>query len=168
MSYSFFFQAPNREDADTLIVDGRKLEFGTDERQREFASLNKEADQYMWHPVPWSTVSIGCLEAAKSKLRDWRQKTPKRYFAKGYFNELDDCGRHVGFLFCSDLPAGEALEQLIAVARSEGFTLHPDVEAKFRENESCRRRSPFSKKKTISLLVILMMIAAVAAWLILR
>lgn len=162
MSYSFFFQAPNREDADTLIVDGRKLEFGTDERQREFARLNKVADEYMWNPVPWSTESKSLRGKVKSIFGD------KKYFAKGYFNELDDCGRHVGFLFCSDLPAGEALEQLIAVARSEGFTLHPDVEAKFRENESCRRRSPFSKKKTISLLVILMMIAAVAAWLILR
>ena len=119
----------------------------------------------MWHPVPWSTVSIGCLEAAKSKLRDWRQKTPNRYFAKGYFNELDDCGRHIGFLFCSDLPAGKALGQLIEVAGSEGFTLHPDVEAKFREKENSCGRSLFSKKKAFSLLVILMVAVAVVVWL---
>lgn len=162
MSYSFFFQAPNRDDADTLIVDGRKLEFGTDERKMKFDDLNRLADRYMWHQVPWSTASREFLEAAKSKWRDFKEKTPKRYFAKGYFNELDDCGRHVGFLFCSDRPEDEALEQLIAVAGSEGFTLHPDVEAKFREKgkECC------SKKKTFSLLVLLMLIAAVVIWLI--
>ena len=161
MSYSFFFQAPNRDDNDTLIVDGRKLKFGTDERQREFAKLNGLADQYMWHAVPWSTESKSWAEKIESSI-----KGDRKYFAKGYFNELDDCGRHVGFLFCSDQFAGAALAQLIEVAHSEGFTLHPDVEAKFRENEKRRGCLLFSKKN-FSMLAVLIAVVAALAWFVL-
>lgn len=162
MSYSFFFQAPNRDDNDTLIVDGRKLVFGTDERQREFAKLNGLADQYMWHAVPWSTESKSWRKSLTERIKSI--KGDRKYFAKGYFNELDDCGRHVGFLFCSDKPASDALAQLIEVAHSEGFTLHPGVEAKFRENENEKRT--FSKKN-ISMLAVLIAVVAALAWLVL-
>ncbi len=120
MSYSFFYQAPKRTDDDTLIVDGKKLPPNTAERQAAFENLNRLACEYSL-PAPWSTQSLPVRERSHCKT----------YFAKGHFNELDDLGRFCGFMFCSDLPAEEALAQLVEVARTEGFSLHPDVEAVF-------------------------------------
>lgn len=122
MSYSFFYQAPKRTDADTLIVDGKKLQPNTVERQEAFEKLNSVACQFTF-PAPWSTQSLPERERSHCKT----------YFAKGHFNELDDLGRFCGFMFCSDSPANEAFGQLVEVARAEGFSLHPDVEAVFRK-----------------------------------
>lgn len=129
MSYSFFYQAPKRTDADTLIVDGKKLQPNTAERQEAFEKLNSVACEFTF-PAPWSTQSLPAYERSHCKT----------YFAKGHFNELDDLGRFCGFMFCSDSPADEAFGQLVEVAHAEGFSLHPDVEAVFRKGLKSKKR----------------------------
>lgn len=128
MSYTFFYQAPKRTDADTLIVDGKKLLPNTVERQEAFEKLNSVACEYTF-PAPWSTQSLPAHERSRCKT----------YFAKGHFKELDDLGRFCGFMFCSDLPADEAFGQLVKVAHAEGFSLHPDVEAVFRKRDKVKK-----------------------------
>ena len=145
MSYSFFYQAPNRTDDDTLIVDGEKLLPGTEERMAAFEALNALACEFPY-PAPWSTQSLYLCK---------RHSRRGRYFAKGYFNEKDDLGRLCAFLFSSDLPADEALAKLIEVAKQEEFTLHPDAEREFSKGINQR------KKKWLPLSLILVLVAII-------
>lgn len=88
MNNILWYQPAKLSDKDIVIKNGIILEEGT-ERFEAFQNLKKVS------------------EKAIGKERPWHGKIGNYYFIKGNFEEKDERGRHLSFLFISDAPNGK-------------------------------------------------------------
>lgn len=88
MNNILWYQPAKLSDKDVVIKNGNILEEGT-ERLEAFQNLKKVSDK-----------AIG-------KERPWHGKIGHYYFVKGNFEEKDERGRQLSFLFISDATNGK-------------------------------------------------------------
>ena len=88
MNNILWYQPAKLSDKDIVIKNGIILEEGT-ERFEAFQNLKKVS------------------EKAIGKERPWHGKIGNYYFIKGNFEEKDERGRHLSFLFISDALNGK-------------------------------------------------------------
>lgn len=88
MNNILWYQPAKLSDKDVVIKNGIILEEGT-ERLEAFQNLKKVSNK-----------AIG-------KERPWHGKIGNYYFIKGNFEEKDERGRQLSFLFISDAPNGK-------------------------------------------------------------
>ena len=101
MNNILWYQPAKLSDKDVVIKNGNILDEGT-ERLEAFQNLKKIS------------------EKAIGKERPWHGKIGNYYFIKGNFEEKDERGRHLSFLFISDAPNGkEALINTLKAINQE-------------------------------------------------
>lgn len=131
MSNILWYQPAKLSDRDVIVYNGSVIEQDM-YRSTYFARIKKLADKVSVHPRPW----WGNVE--------------NHYFVKGSFNQKDEKGRLLSFMFLSE--CADDKKTLIQITSDLGFELDADTKRCI-ENES-------KKKYKILFVVIIMLLIA--------
>lgn len=83
MKSLLWYQSPQEDQEDVILVDGVALDTGDAKRNEAFASLMNVANKVLKHPTPWCGFVKGI------------------FFMKGYLNIKDQYGRMTAFMFAT-------------------------------------------------------------------
>lgn len=117
MADILWYQPAKLSDDDALIKDGCRLAAGSAERSRAFNELEVEVKKW------------------KSKKPSFCSPRGARFYVNGFFNEKDEVGRPLCFMFTSNRERKEASEKLREMAKAEGLTLHEETLAAIEKAE---------------------------------